>query len=85
MWHSSQEPRSAGHFEGNGPGAAAPAQEVTDVRSDHPVKVGHAVPDFELTTYDPVAHGFSKFSLAEAKKAKKWTILFFYPADFTFV
>jgi NADH-dependent peroxiredoxin subunit C len=50
-----------------------------------PVKVGHAVPDFELTTYDPVAHGFSKFSLAEAKKAKKWTILFFYPADFTFV
>ncbi|HOC41577.1 MAG TPA: hypothetical protein PKJ99_01060 [Thermoanaerobaculales bacterium] len=34
-----------------------------------PVKVGHPVPDFELTTYDPVAHGFIKFSLAEAKSA----------------
>jgi len=50
-----------------------------------PVSVGQSVPDFELTTYDPVAHDFSKFSLAEAKKAGKWTILFFYPADFTFV
>lgn len=49
------------------------------------VKVGHSVPDFDLTTYDPVSHDFSKFSLAEAKKAGKWTILFFYPADFTFV
>jgi peroxiredoxin (alkyl hydroperoxide reductase subunit C) len=50
-----------------------------------PVSVGQSVPDFELTTYDPVAHGFSTFSLAEAKAAGKWTILFFYPADFTFV
>ena len=50
-----------------------------------PVSVGQSVPDFELTTYDPVNHDFSKFSLAEAKKAGKWTILFFYPADFTFV
>jgi peroxiredoxin (alkyl hydroperoxide reductase subunit C) len=49
------------------------------------VSVGHLVPDFELTTYDPIAHDFSKFSLAEAKAAGKWTILFFYPADFTFV
>ena len=49
------------------------------------VKVGQQVPDFELTTYDPVTHDFSKFSLAEAKKAGKWTILLFYPADFTFV
>jgi peroxiredoxin (alkyl hydroperoxide reductase subunit C) len=50
-----------------------------------PVSVGQSVPDFELTTYDPVAHDFSKFSLAAAKEAGKWTILFFYPADFTFV
>ena len=50
-----------------------------------PVSVGMSVPDFELTTYDPKSHGFSKFSLAEAKNAGKWTILFFYPADFTFV
>jgi len=50
-----------------------------------PVSVGQSVPDFELNTYDPVNHGFSKFSLASAKEAGKWTILFFYPADFTFV
>jgi peroxiredoxin (alkyl hydroperoxide reductase subunit C) len=49
------------------------------------VRVGQQVPDFELTVYDPVAHNFAKFNLAEQKKSKKWTILFFYPADFTFV
>jgi peroxiredoxin (alkyl hydroperoxide reductase subunit C) len=48
-------------------------------------RVGHPVPDFELNTYDPVAHDFKKLSLADQKKAKRWTILFFYPADFTFV
>jgi peroxiredoxin (alkyl hydroperoxide reductase subunit C) len=45
------------------------------------VKVGHPVPDFE----------FRVFQKDEAKTAKfsdykgKWLILFFYPADFTFV
>jgi peroxiredoxin (alkyl hydroperoxide reductase subunit C) len=49
------------------------------------VKVGQAVPDFELTVFDPEKHDFGKVRLAELKSAKKWTILFFYPADFTFV
>ena len=55
--------------------------------SDEPtqVRIGHPVPDFELTYYNPVAHDFETFSFAEATKAGKWTILFFYPADFTFV
>jgi peroxiredoxin (alkyl hydroperoxide reductase subunit C) len=48
-------------------------------------KVGMHVPDFELTCYDPVKHDFTKVSFADIKKAGKWTILFFYPADFTFV
>lgn len=47
--------------------------------------VGDMVPDFEINTYDPVKHGFGKFNLAEQKAAGKWSILFFYPADFTFV
>ena len=47
--------------------------------------VGGKVPDFELKTFDPAAGDFGSFSLAEAKKAGKWTILMFYPADFTFV
>lgn len=49
------------------------------------VLVGQPVPDFVLDTYEPVTGHFGEFSLAEAKKAGKWTILFFYPADFTFV
>ncbi len=49
------------------------------------VFVGQDVPDFDLETYDPTTGKFGVFSLAEAKKEGKWTILFFYPADFTFV
>ncbi len=43
------------------------------------------VPDFEMETYDPAEGQFDKISLAELKTKQKWTILFFYPADFTFV
>ncbi len=49
------------------------------------ILVGQEVPDFELETYEPETGKFGTFSLAEAKKEGKWTILFFYPADFTFV
>ena len=49
------------------------------------VKVGMQVPDFTLTCYDPRKHDFLKLSLAELKEQGKWTVLFFYPADFTFV
>ena len=49
------------------------------------LKIGATAPDFELTVYDPTHKDFSTFRLADAKAAGKWTILFFYPADFTFV
>lgn len=49
------------------------------------VSVGAKVPDFELETYEPAHGDFGKVSLADLKKAGKWTILVFYPADFTFV
>jgi peroxiredoxin (alkyl hydroperoxide reductase subunit C) len=49
------------------------------------VRLGHAVPNFGLKYYDPVANDFGKTSLEQIKKDGKWTILFFYPADFTFV
>lgn len=48
-------------------------------------RIGHAVPDFSLDTYDPTQNDFGKIGLAELKSKGKWTILFFYPADFTFV
>ena len=47
--------------------------------------VGTFVPDFEMETYEPSHGDFGKVSLADLKKAGKWTILVFYPADFTFV
>ena len=50
-----------------------------------PLGVGDLVPDFKLTTFEPTKKGFGEYSLAEAKKAKQWSVLFFYPADFTFV
>ena len=49
------------------------------------VSVGMEVPDFELVTFSPPDAAFSKLSLADLKRQKKWLVLFFYPADFTFV
>ena len=49
------------------------------------LKVGHAVPDFTLETYEPEKGDFGEISLEKLKAEKKWTILVFYPADFTFV
>jgi alkyl hydroperoxide reductase subunit AhpC len=48
-------------------------------------RLGKKVPDFDLTVYDPVKDDFGRFSLADQIAARRWTILFFYPADFTFV
>jgi NADH-dependent peroxiredoxin subunit C len=49
------------------------------------LRVGQIVPDFEIDIYDPVQQDFGKIRSEELKSAGKWTILFFYPADFTFV
>lgn len=49
------------------------------------IQVGHQVPDFELEAYDPASGDFAKFSLAKQKGTGRWTVLFFYPADWTFV
>ncbi|MFN7563602.1 MAG: peroxiredoxin [Prosthecobacter sp.] len=49
------------------------------------VSVGAVVPDFAMETYEPAKSDFGNISLADLKKAGKWTILVFYPADFTFV
>jgi NADH-dependent peroxiredoxin subunit C len=49
------------------------------------IRVGQVVPDFKLDTYEPSKGDFGEISFAQLKAAKKWTVLFFYPADFTFV
>jgi NADH-dependent peroxiredoxin subunit C len=50
-----------------------------------PLKVGQKVPSFDVDIYDPVKGDFGNFIFDNAKTDSKWTILFFYPADFTFV
>ncbi len=47
--------------------------------------VGERVPDFDLETFDPASMKFGRFRLADAVRDKRWTVLVFYPADFTFV
>ncbi len=49
------------------------------------LKLGQKVPDFEMDTYDPVTGDFGRVSVASQISRQRWTILFFYPADFTFV
>jgi peroxiredoxin (alkyl hydroperoxide reductase subunit C) len=49
------------------------------------LRVGQIVPDFKLETFEPSRGDFGEVTLQGLKDAKKWTILFFYPADFTFV
>ena len=49
------------------------------------IRVGQTVPGFKLDTFEPTRGDFGEISLDAQKAAKKWTILFFYPADFTFV
>jgi peroxiredoxin (alkyl hydroperoxide reductase subunit C) len=48
-------------------------------------KVGQKIKDFVLEAYDPTEGGFTTVDSAKLRKKKKWLILFFYPADFTFV
>ncbi|BCS89163.1 peroxiredoxin [Pseudodesulfovibrio sediminis] len=48
-------------------------------------KVGQVVPEFTMESFDPTEGGFCEVDLGELRKQGKSVILFFYPADFTFV
>ncbi len=49
------------------------------------VTVGEKVENFSMDTYLPTDFSFGEISLERLKKEGKWTVLVFYPADFTFV
>lgn len=49
------------------------------------LNIDNLVPDFTIETFDPGKTDFNEISLESVKKKKKWTVLFFYPGDFTFV
>ena len=47
------------------------------------VKIDEKAPDFNLPAYDPLTDDETVVSLGSLRW--KWTVLFYYPADFTFV
>ncbi|MFQ5952205.1 MAG: peroxiredoxin [Candidatus Omnitrophota bacterium] len=49
------------------------------------LKIGDKVPDFEIDVYFPDKKDFSKLKFSDVAKQGKWLVLFFYPADYTFV
>ncbi len=49
------------------------------------VRVGQRVPDFEMEVYLPEERSFGKIRIYDILREGKWVVLFFYPADFTFV
>lgn len=49
------------------------------------LKVGDRIPDFELDAYFPDKKDFGKIKFSDISMQGKWLILFFYPADYTFV
>lgn len=50
-----------------------------------PVRIDEKVEPFVIETYNPVKRGFDTVSFENIWAAGKWIVLFFYPADFTFV
>ncbi len=48
-------------------------------------KVGQKIKDFTMEAYDPADGGFTVVDSEKIQKSKKWLVLMFYPADFTFV
>lgn len=49
------------------------------------LSIGQTVPNIEMEVYDPVKGDFGKINLEDIKGKRQWLVLFFYPADFTFV
>ncbi|MDD5435806.1 MAG: redoxin domain-containing protein [Nitrospira sp.] len=49
------------------------------------LSIGQVVPNFEMEIFNPVTGDFGKISIDDVKGKREWLILFFYPADFTFV
>lgn len=48
-----------------------------------PVKIDTPAPEFDLPAYDPIKDDTAQVSLKSMKG--RWVVLFYYPADFTFV
>jgi NADH-dependent peroxiredoxin subunit C len=49
------------------------------------LSIGQKVPDFEINVYFAEKKDFGKIRFSDVSKKGNWLILFFYPADYTFV
>ena len=49
------------------------------------LKIGDRIPEIEIEAYLPAKKDFGKITFQDISKQGKWLILFFYPADYTFV
>jgi peroxiredoxin len=49
------------------------------------INLQNNVPEFTMEAFDPAKNEFTEVRLDAIKQQRKWLILFFYPADFTFV
>ncbi len=54
-----------------------------DYSNEMPCKLESLVPDFDMEIYDPKSDEVYTKNITDC--AGKWSVLFFYPADFTFV
>ena len=49
------------------------------------LKIGSKIPDIEVDAYLPAEKDFGKINFHSMLQTGKWIIVFFYPADYTFV
>jgi peroxiredoxin (alkyl hydroperoxide reductase subunit C) len=52
---------------------------------ERPLRIGEVIQPFELDAYLPATGQIQRLRAADVWKQNQWLVLFFYPADFTFV
>lgn len=50
-----------------------------------PLQIGKKIKDFSFSTYNPENDSFEEHTFSRFLAHQKWLVLYFYPADFTFV
>ena len=58
---------------------------MVDGKEVRQVRVGQKVPEFKITCFNPETGGFEDVGIYDLLQQGKWVVLFFYPADYTFV
>ena len=59
--------------------------ELNEEKKTGPVKLGQKIKCFNFSTYNPATDSFEEHNFSEYSLEGKWLVVYFYPADFTFV